>query len=204
MATARPDFKLVVGLGNPGAEYEETRHNVGFWLADRLAGRYAARFAKDVKAHGDVARIQTGAFDARILKPGTFMNRSGQAVAALSSYFKIAPEQILVAHDELDLPPGTVKIKHAGGHGGHNGLRDISKAIGTQYWRVRIGIGHPGHRDRVSPWVLSRAGAADERAVNEAIERVIEAADGVLFGDFARATQRINTLPAPPPRGNET
>ena len=195
MASARPDFKLVVGLGNPGAEYQDTRHNVGFWFADHVCAAFAAHYTADAKAFGALARLQRGSFDARLLKPGTFMNRSGQSVAAVCNYFKLPPDQVLIAHDELDLAPGVVKIKRAGGHGGHNGLRDVSRTIGEGYWRLRIGIGHPGHRDRVSPWVLSRPNQADRTEVLAALDRVYGALDDLLFGDFARATQRINTQP---------
>lgn len=197
MASVRPDFKLIVGLGNPGSEYEQTRHNVGFWLADNICEAIGGgRFSADPKAFGECSRVARGAIDVRLLKPGTFMNRSGQSVAALSNYYKISADQILVLHDELDLSPGTVKIKFAGGHGGHNGLRDISRVMGPNYWRLRIGIGHPGHKDRVSPWVLSRPNREDETAIQSALGRITNVLDDLLQGEFARATQLINTTPA--------
>jgi len=196
MTQRRPDFKLIVGLGNPGAEYSETRHNAGFWLVDRIAEHYGCRFSPDAKSAGDLARVQRGSLDLRLLKPTTFMNRSGVSVLAVCQYFKIEPAELLVVHDELDLPPGSVKLKWAGGHGGHNGLRDIARVIGSDYWRIRVGIGHPGHRDRVSPWVLARPQRADEESIHTAIDRVMSALDGLLGADFAKATQAINTVPS--------
>lgn len=195
MTQRRPDFKLVVGLGNPGGEYTETRHNAGFWLVERIADHFGVHFSPDSKSAGELARVQRGPLDMRLLKPTTFMNRSGESVLAVCQYFKIDPAELLVVHDELDLPPGAVKVKQAGGHGGHNGLRDIARVIGNNYWRLRVGIGHPGHRDRVSPWVLSRPSRADGELIEAAADRVMGSLDGLLVGDFAKATQAINTAP---------
>ncbi len=199
MPEPRPNIKLIVGLGNPGSEYEQTRHNAGFWVLDRIAEHYASQFASDSKAHGWLTRVQRGPLDLRLLKPSTFMNRSGQSVLAVCQYFKVEPEQMLVVHDELDLPPGTVKIKRGGGHGGHNGLRDIARVLGNTHWRLRMGIGHPGHKDRVSPWVLSRPSREDDTQIAEAMDRVLYNLDDLLGGDFAKATQAINTVPASRP-----
>jgi PTH1 family peptidyl-tRNA hydrolase len=175
MPGARAEFRLVVGLGNVGARYAGTRHNAGFWYADGLAERLHAGFRADRKAHGELARAQVGARDVRLLKPSTLMNRSGQSVAAVAGFHKIPAAQVLVAHDDLDLPPGTVRIKHGGGHGGHNGLRDVAAHLGTgEFWRLRIGVGHPGSRDAVLDYVLTRPSPEDRRAIESAIEDALD------------------------------
>ena len=138
-------ISLIVGLGNPGGQYAETRHNAGFWFVDLLARKHGCVFRNESRFHGETCRIFQGSRECRLLKPATFMNRSGQAVSSLAAYFRIPPEQILIAHDELDLPPGTVRLKQGGGHAGHNGLRDIISALGGRdFWRLRIGIDRPG------------------------------------------------------------
>jgi PTH1 family peptidyl-tRNA hydrolase len=147
--------RLIVGLGNPGSDYAETRHNAGFWFCERLAHELGASFARESRYHGHVARARVGGQDIWLLMPQTFMNRSGQAVQALSHFYRIEPAAMLVVHDELDIPPGQMRLKFGGGLGGHNGLKDITAHLGTQdYWRLRIGIGHPGDRDEVVDYVL--------------------------------------------------
>ena len=144
------DLKVIVGLGNPGAKYTETRHNAGFWFIEEVARKYSATFRPENKFHGEVAKISLQGKDIWLLKPATFMNRSGLAVKSLLSFYRISAEQLLVAHDEIDLPPGTAKLKTGGGHGGHNGLRDIISQLGTNdFHRLRIGVGHPGSKDQV-------------------------------------------------------
>ena len=166
-------FELIVGLGNPGSEYAETRHNAGFWFLDRVAQQQAASFAAESKFFGDVAKVAVGGTTVRLIKPTTFMNRSGQAVAAIARYFKIPAPNILVVHDELDLPAGEARLKFAGGHGGHNGLRDlISHLGGGNFWRARIGIGHPGSAAEVINYVLKPPGKQDAQAIDDAIDVV--------------------------------
>ncbi|AKH21352.1 aminoacyl-tRNA hydrolase [Sedimenticola thiotaurini] len=170
-------IRLIVGLGNPGADYAATRHNAGFWWVDRLAERYGGSFRSESKFHGQVCRIQVDGRECWLLKPGTFMNRSGQSVSSLAKYYKIGLDEILVAHDELDLSPGVVRLKFGGGHAGHNGLRDIISAMGGRdFWRLRIGIDHPGNAREVVNYVLGRPSRQD----GEAIERALDGAERVL------------------------
>ena len=189
-------IKLLVGLGNPGDKYEATRHNAGFWFIDAVAAQTNSKLALDAKFFGIVGKLNQ---DIWLLKPTTFMNASGKAVAALANYYKIAPAEILVIHDELDLPAGTAKLKFGGGHGGHNGLKDIHSALGTaDYWRLRLGIDHPGpsspnKANEVINYVL-KAPAKQEK---DALEASIHAASGVvpllLKGDFESAMQKLHT-----------
>jgi PTH1 family peptidyl-tRNA hydrolase len=166
--SARVD--LIVGLGNPGPEYEHTRHNAGFWFVDAVAVAHATPFRKEKKFHGEVARFYAGGHDIWLLKPDTFMNNSGQAVQALAGFYKIDLEHILVAHDDLDLPPGTARLKQGGGHGGHNGLRDIiSKMGGSGFQRLRLGIGHPGDKNKVTGHVLKKTSSEDQIGIERAI-----------------------------------
>lgn len=189
-------IRLIVGLGNPGAQYEQTRHNVGFWLADRLAAHASATFRQDTKLHGLVCRLTLAGQDLRLLKPTTFMNRSGQAVAATARYFDIAPDQILIAHDELDLPPGTVRLKHSGGHAGHNGLRDSIQQLGSRdFWRLRIGIGHPGDKGQVVGYVLNRTSRDEERLIGNALEEAEASLPELVQGGFQRAMNRLHSQP---------
>jgi PTH1 family peptidyl-tRNA hydrolase len=188
-------IRLVVGLGNPGREHEATRHNAGFWYADALASRLGASFSGEAKFHGRVARAVG---DLRLLKPGTYMNLSGRAVAALAQFFAIAPGEILVVHDELDLPPGEVKMKFGGGHAGHNGLRDIVARLGSaDFWRLRLGIGHP--RDSAIPqqdvadYVLQPPRNNESEAIAHAIERALDAWPQIAAGDFERAMMALHT-----------
>lgn len=195
MAGAKADFRLVVGLGNVGARYAGTRHNAGFWYADALAARLGADFRADRKAQGELARATVGGRDVRLLKPTTLMNASGRAVAAVAGFHKLPPAAVLVAHDDLDLPPGTVRLKYGGGHGGHNGLRDIAARLGTtDYWRLRIGVGHPGQRDDVIDYVLTKPSPADRKAIDAAVERVIDQTDALLAtGEVETVMQALHT-----------
>ena len=165
---------MIVGLGNPGAEHLMTRHNAGFWFVDALAQRYGGQFRGHTRYHGEVCRIQIGAHEVHLLKPHTYMNRSGLAIRAFSDYLKITPEQILVAHDELDLLPGVARFKLGGGHGGHNGLRDTITHIGQNFWRLRLGVGHPGDRSQVIDFVLQRASAKEEDLIMTALQAALE------------------------------
>lgn len=187
-------LKLIVGLGNPGAEYAHTRHNAGFWFADRLADSARVRLAHEAKLHGESGRVDIGGTSVILLKPSTFMNRSGQSIAAALRYFKIEPEQMLVAHDELDLPAGSARLKFDGGHGGQNGLRDLFAHLGHgRFHRLRIGIGHPGQKDKVTPWVLGRPGRDDEISIQRSLDAALEQVPLLLRGDFNEAMKRLHT-----------
>jgi PTH1 family peptidyl-tRNA hydrolase len=188
-------IRLVVGLGNPGREHEATRHNAGFWYADALAARLGASFSGEAKFHGRVARAVG---DLRLLKPGTYMNLSGRSVGAFAQFFAIAPAEILVVHDELDLRPGEVKMKFGGGHAGHNGLRDIAARLGAaDFWRLRLGIGHP--RDSAIPqqevvdYVLQPPRGDERAAIAGAIDRALDAWPMIAAGEFERAMMALHT-----------
>ena len=194
-------LKLIVGLGNPGTEYEGTRHNVGFWWVDAIARDLKVSLQPDRAYHGLVARTTVQGQPLWLLEPQTFMNVSGKSVAALARFFKIEPAQILVVHDELDLPPGEAKLKQGGGHAGHNGLRDIHAQLGTdQYWRLRIGIGHPGIKSEVANWVLRKPAPDHRNAIEDCIVRTTRALPSLLAGDMARATQLVHTAKPPRPK----
>ena len=187
------DF-LAVGLGNPGQEYARTRHNAGFRFVDALAGRAGGAFRVDAKLFGETAQVQVAGRTVRLLKPATFMNLSGKSVLAALQFWKIAPEEAMLAHDELDLPPGTARFKFDGGHGGQNGLRDTMRLLGHgRFHRLRIGIGHPGHKDRVTPWVLGRASAEDEILIDRAIDDALDALPLAVEGNFMDAMTRLHT-----------
>ncbi|MEY1662483.1 aminoacyl-tRNA hydrolase [Isoalcanivorax beigongshangi] len=191
-------IKLVVGLGNPGAQYTDTRHNAGVWFIDALARRRGVSLSEDRKYFGLTGQFQLAGDTVRLLVPTTFMNRSGQATAALANFFRITPQQILVAHDELDLPPGQIRLKTGGGHGGHNGLRDIISRHGNQngFHRLRIGIGHPGSSDLVTPHVLGRPPLDDRIAIDRAIDEAVDLAERYLTGDLSGAMNRLNGFKA--------
>lgn len=188
-------LKLIVGLGNPGREYERTRHNAGFRFVDALAARAGARFGVESKLFGEAAKVEVAGCALWLLKPATFMNLSGKSVTAALRYWKIEPEQALLAHDELDLPPGAARLKFDGGHGGQNGLRDTMKLLGHgRFHRLRIGIGHPGHKDRVTGWVLGRAGSEDEILIDRAIDAALDVLPLAVKGDFNEAMKRLHTV----------
>ncbi|HET6724659.1 MAG TPA: aminoacyl-tRNA hydrolase [Gammaproteobacteria bacterium] len=186
-------LQLVVGLGNPGAEHVLTRHNAGYWFVDALADRHGGRFSPERKYYGDVCRVNVAGADLRLLKPTTFMNRSGQSVQALAAYLKLPPEAILVVHDDLDLPAGTLRLKWSGGHGGHNGLRDIINHIGPNFRRLRIGIGHPGNSREVIDYVLQRARPDDQEKIIESVGRGIDLLPELLDRGFEHAMHRLHT-----------
>jgi peptidyl-tRNA hydrolase, PTH1 family len=186
-------IRLFVGLGNPGDKYVNTRHNAGFWWINLIQQQTNSALKLDAKMFGEVGKIGTQA-DAWLLKPMTYMNASGKAVAALANYYKIKPAEILVIHDELDLPAGTCKMKFAGGHGGHNGLRDIHAALGTpDYWRLRVGIGHPGDRNEVVNYVLKAPLKAEQEAIEESLYQSSKVFDLLLKGDFEQAMLKLHT-----------
>ncbi|MDP3610151.1 MAG: aminoacyl-tRNA hydrolase [Methylophilus sp.] len=186
-------IRLFVGLGNPGDKYVNTRHNAGFWWINLIQQQTNSALKLDAKMFGEVGKISTQA-DAWLLKPMTYMNASGKAVAALANYYKIKPAEILVIHDELDLPAGTCKMKFAGGHGGHNGLRDIHAALGTpDYWRLRVGIGHPGDRNEVVNYVLKAPLKAEQEAIEESLYQSSKVFDLLLKGDYEQAMLKLHT-----------
>jgi PTH1 family peptidyl-tRNA hydrolase len=187
-------LRLIVGLGNPGVEHLRTRHNAGFWLVDALAQRERARFGVESKLRGGTAKISVDGQPVWLLKPTTFMNASGASVGAALRYWKIEPEEMLVVHDDLDLPPGAARFKFDGGHGGQNGLRDLFAHIGhARFHRLRIGIGHPGHKDGVTAWVLGRPSAPDESAMVDAIRHSLDVLPLAVAGEFDRAMKELHT-----------
>lgn len=195
--------QLVVGLGNPGAQYARTRHNAGVWLLDALADSCGAVFKAERRHQSDLATISMGGQSLALLKPQTFMNVSGAAVASYANYFRIPVQDILVVHDELDLAPGTVRLKRGGGHGGHNGLRDITAQLGTDFARLRLGIGHPGVASEVVSYVLSAPGPADRTAIEQAIARALEVMPEIISDKFERVMNLLNRrADAAPAAGN--
>ena len=194
-------IKLFVGLGNPGPEYEATRHNAGFWWIDALARDLKLNLTPERSYHGLAARASVGGQSVWLLEPQTFMNLSGKSVGALARFFKIAPEEILVAHDELDVVPGQAKLKFGGSHAGHNGLRDIHAQLGTgDYWRLRLGIGHPGVKSEVINWVLKKPLKEQREAIEDAIVRTLHAAPALVAGEMEKATLIIHTSKPPRPK----
>jgi peptidyl-tRNA hydrolase, PTH1 family len=194
-------IKLFVGLGNPGPEYEATRHNAGFWWIDALANELKVGLQPDKNFHGYAARTNLHGQTVWLLKPQTFMNVSGKSVAALARFYKIQPHEILVAHDELDIVPGQVKLKFGGSHAGHNGLRDIHTQLGTDdYWRLRLGVGHPGVKSEVIHWVLKKPSPDHRLAIEEAVQRTLTALSPLLAGEMDKATLLIHTSKPPRPK----
>tara|TARA_R110002110_G_scaffold91264_2_gene237663 strand:+ start:290297 stop:290884 length:588 start_codon:yes stop_codon:yes gene_type:complete len=191
-------IKLIVGLGNPGTQYRGTRHNAGADFVEALARQCGASFQAESKFCGLATRVTLAGHDLRMLIPTTFINLSGKAVAAMAQFFKVEPEQILVAHDELDIPPGTARFKQGGGHGGHNGLRDIIPALGhnRDFWRLRIGIGHPGSASKVSGYVLSAPSQQDRQYIDQSIDEAVAALPLLLDGDSTKAMTRLHSFSA--------
>ena len=190
------EIKLIVGLGNPGTKYERTRHNAGYWWVAAVAGRARAPWKKETKFSGWTARVQEGAREFVLLKPSTYMNESGRSVSAFMRFFKIEPAQMLVVHDELDLPPGVVKLKKGGGTGGHNGLTDIVEALDTKdFWRLRVGIGHPGDKDLVADYVLDKARRAEQDLIDPPFERSLELLPRLASGRMQDAMTWLHTQP---------
>jgi PTH1 family peptidyl-tRNA hydrolase len=189
-------IKLVVGLGNPGAEHEDNRHNVGFWFVERLSAQLRVDLRAERKFHGQVGRTTQHGTELWLLKPSTYMNRSGLAVVALSLYYRILPSEILVVYDELDLPPGTARLKQAGGAGGHNGIKDIMAHLSTaDFWRLRIGIGHPGDKNLVSDYVLHAPSKADRELIDATVERALAVFARIQKGEVAAAMLQLHTKP---------
>lgn len=187
-------IRLIVGLGNPGCEYETTRHNVGFWWVDELARLQKLSFKNETKFHGLAARGQLQGHEILLLKPQTFMNVSGRSVGALVQFYKIAPSEILVVHDDLDLQPGVARLKLGGGHGGHNGLKDIIAHLGTRdFWRLRLGIGHPGDRAEVVNFVLNDPRKEELALIEQAVQRALEISDLIITGKQEAAMLKLHS-----------
>ncbi len=194
-------IKLFVGLGNPGAEYEATRHNAGFWWLEAVARELKVNLVPEKSYWGLAGRTQVGGQTLWLLEPQTFMNLSGKSVGALAKFFKIKPEEILVAHDELDIEPGQVKLKKGGSHAGHNGLRDIhAQMASSDYWRLRIGVGHPGEKSEVVHWVLKKPSPDHRQSIEDGIARSIKALPQLLAGDMEKAMVQIHTSKPPRPK----
>lgn len=185
---------VIIGLGNPGPRHAGDRHNVGFWLADDLARAGNRRFRDDTKLSGASCQVDLGGQSVRLVKPGTFMNRSGQAMHRVMDYYNVPLQAILVVHDDLDLPPGSARLKSGGGHGGHNGLRDIIAQCGADFLRLRIGIGHPGHKDEVTDYVLHAPSKADRQCIDEALAEAVRALEIWYGQDYPRAVQYLHTV----------
>lgn len=192
------NIKLIVGLANPGAEYAQTRHNAGAWYVQELARICSVQLVPESKYFGVTARAILHGKDVRLLIPTTYMNLSGKSVAALANFFRILPEEILVAHDELDMEPGVAKFKLGGGHGGHNGLKDIIASLGNDknFHRLRIGIGHPGDKNKVSGYVLGRAPAVEQERINAAIDEAVRSSEILFNQDMAKAMHRLHSFKA--------
>jgi PTH1 family peptidyl-tRNA hydrolase len=188
-------LQLVVGLGNPGAEHEDTRHNAGFWFVDELARRHDLRLKPERRYNAEAGRGEIAGLPLWFLKPMGYMNRSGQSVRAFCDYLQLPPDQVLVVHDELDLPPGVARLKRGGGAGGHNGMKDVIAHLGEDFWRLRIGIGHPGHREQVIGYVLERPGAVEERLMREAIELAVAEFPRLLTEGAEKMMNRLHTSP---------
>jgi PTH1 family peptidyl-tRNA hydrolase len=193
MSNKQQPIQLLVGLGNPGNKYAATRHNVGFWFVDEVAHQAGQQFRTESKFQAEVCRVQINEQAIWLLKPNTFMNRSGQSVAALARFYKIPVEAILVVHDELDLPTQTARWKFAGGHGGHNGLRDIMAHLSKDYWRLRLGIDHPNDRSKVVDYVLSRPSRNEEIEIAAAIEAAMDSLALILQGDSQKAMNQLHS-----------
>ena len=190
------EIKLIVGLGNPGDKYADTRHNAGEWLIDRLARRFNVTLNAENKFFGNVGKTLMNGKEIRFLVPTTFMNLSGKAVGTLANFYRIKHEEILVLHDELDLPPGSVKLKLGGGHGGHNGLKDIVAALGNNnnFYRLRIGIGHPGHRDLVAGYVLNKPSPSEREVLEKALDEAVNCVELLFKDGIVKATNRLNSF----------
>ena len=187
-------IKLIVGLGNPGKDYQSHRHNVGFWVVDALASLYTGVFKKETKFFGEVSQINVAGSTVRLLKPNTYMNRSGQSIQSIANFYQINTDEILVVHDELDLNPGVAKIKFDGGHGGHNGLRDTIDTLGSKkFHRLRLGIGHPGDKSQVSNFVLHAPNKTELENIQDASVGALQVVEDVIKGDFEKAMQNLHT-----------
>jgi len=186
-------LQIIVGLGNPGREYETTRHNAGFWLVEELARRHGGNFRLEPRFHAELARTRIGGHELWLVKPQDFMNNSGRVTAAVTGFYKLPPADMLVAYDELDLQPGDVRLKSGGGHGGHNGLRDLIAHLGAEFWRLRLGIGHPGARELVTPYLLGRTSSAERAPLEEAVRAAADIVPMIIEQGAEKAMQKLHT-----------
>ncbi|CAH0526621.1 Peptidyl-tRNA hydrolase [Vibrio hippocampi] len=198
ITTLTQQIKLLVGLANPGPEYQRTRHNAGAWVVEELARIHNITLKNEAKFFGLTGRIMANGSDLRLLVPTTFMNLSGKSIAALANFYNIKPEEIMVAHDELDLPPGVAKFKKGGGHGGHNGLKDTISKLGNnkEFFRLRIGIGHPGHKDKVAGYVLGKAPTKEQECLDAVVDESVRSLDILLKDGLTKAQNRLHTFKA--------
>lgn len=185
-------IRLIAGLGNPGSKYDKTRHNAGFWFVDELARRFGGTLLAEKRFSGEACKVMIANQPVWLLKPQTFMNKSGLSLRQLTDFFKIPVEQVLVVHDEMDIDAGDVRLKKAGGHGGHNGLRDIHAHLGKEYWRIRVGVGHPGDRSKVVDYVLSQPSKDDDIAIQRAIDRAADHVGQLVTGDMQKAMNDLH------------
>jgi PTH1 family peptidyl-tRNA hydrolase len=189
-------IKLIVGLGNPGREYETTRHNAGFWLVEELARRHGGSFRLEPRFQAELARVQIAGSERWLVKPQDYMNNSGRVTAAVASFYKVDAGALLVGHDELDLPPGALRLKYGGGAGGHNGLKDLIAHFGDAFWRLRMGVGHPGSRELVTPFLLGRTSSAERDPIERALPEAADSVAALLEHGAERAMQQLHTRPA--------
>lgn len=190
-------LRVVAGLGNPGADYARTRHNAGFWFVDELARRHGGSFRIEPRFQAELARVRIGAHELWLAKPVDYMNNSGRVLAAVAGFYKVPPGELLVVHDELDLPPGTLRLKQGGGSGGHNGLKDLISRFGDAFWRLRVGIGHPGSRELVTPFVLNRATADEQAMLDDAVRDAADALPKLLEHGAEKTMQALHTRVKP-------
>ena len=196
-------LKLIVGLGNPGSRYARTRHNAGWWFVDALLTTAHGAWRHERQQQAELARLQLAGAELWLAKPQAYMNRSGAPVSAIAHFYRITPEEMLIVHDEIDLPPGVARFKFGGGHGGHNGVRDLIAHLGADFWRLRIGVGHPGARELVLDAVLDRPNAAEQQRIDEAMQRAQEALPDLVRGDAQRAMNRLHTADGAAPEPGE-
>jgi peptidyl-tRNA hydrolase, PTH1 family len=196
-------LKLIVGLGNPGAQYARTRHNAGWWFVDALLGQRHGTWRHEAQQHADLARVRIDDCELWLAKPTAFMNRSGAPVGALARFYRIEPQEILIVHDDIDLPPGVARLKHGGGHGGHNGVRDVIAHLGADFWRLRLGVGHPGSKDRVLDAVLDRPTQSEQQVIDAAMQRGLEAVPELLRGGAQKAMNRLHSSSGDEPSAGE-
>lgn len=194
---AGPAIKLIVGLGNPGREYEATRHNAGFWLVEELATRHGGSLRLEPRFNAELARVRIAGEECWLARPQDYMNNSGRVTAAVASFYKLDAAALLVAHDELDLPPGALRLKSGGGAGGHNGLKDLIAHFGDAFWRLRIGVGHPGQRDLVTPYLLGRIGSAERKQIEDSLPAAADAVAMLMEKGAERAMQELHTRAVP-------
>ena len=192
-------LKLIVGLGNPGAQYARTRHNAGWWFVDALLAQQRGSWRHESQQHADLARVRIDESELWLARPTAFMNRSGAPVGALARFYRIEPQEMLIVHDDIDLPPGVARLKQGGGHGGHNGVRDVIAHMGADFWRLRLGVGHPGSKDRVLDAVLDRPTQSEQQLIDEALQRALEAVPELLRDGAQKAMNRLHSSPGDEP-----